>query len=820
MKENKKINPQAEPQHELILRPLENILHDSMMPYSEYVILDRALPRVEDGLKPVQRRILYSMLELGLTPDKPHRKSARIVGDCLGKYHPHGDTSVYDAMVRLAQPFNMRMPLVNGHGNFGSADGDGAAAMRYTEARLEPLAMELLRDLDKNTVNWSKNFDDTRDEPDTLPGRFPNLLVNGASGIAIGLATSIPPHNLGEVIDGTVALIDNPNTTLINLMKIIKGPDFPTGAFVTGGEELFAAYNTGRGKLIMRARYHIEGSDGEKKQIVITEVPYQVDKSAMLMKIRDLRESKKELFGCITDIIDESNREGMRAVIRLKKEANVEKVVQGLMKYTNMQTTFGVNMVAIAGGKPKQMGIIEILKYYIEYQRDVIVRRTKFDLDNAKRRMHILEGLLIAIKNIDEVVKIIKTSSSTTEAKKRLRARFELSEEQAQAILDMRLARLTSLEVTKLIDEINELKKLITKLTAILNSKKLQMETIKEELLGIKKQFKSERRTKVISSFEKMSMPVEEVKPDKKEGILCINYDGHIKLVPAKNYSMASTSAVDCTINELTSFAQKFTDGDTLYCFTNKGNCVKLTSDKIPDGKWREKGLPLNKIVAIDKDERVVTAFVCEKGKVIEGELYFYSARGMVKRGKGSDYDVSKTIYPAFGLKEGDSLIGVEKVQEGSTIFFGSACGMCLNCETDDIPVQGRTAGGVKGMNLADGDKVLYAFQVDGEGEVVVIGENGLAKRVLSIDIDTSARYRKGLKIVDLKQVGRVVLYSYVKDPYEIGVIDVNDQTWGFNTEDIDIVDNRTAKGKGLVKTKVFKIKLACVHHGTLADRR
>ncbi|MBQ2714440.1 MAG: DNA topoisomerase 4 subunit A [Clostridia bacterium] len=816
MKENKKLNQQNEPQHELILRPLENILHDSMMPYSEYVILDRALPRVEDGLKPVQRRILYSMLELGLTPDKPHRKSARIVGDCLGKYHPHGDTSVYDAMVRLAQPFNMRMPLVNGHGNFGSPDGDGAAAMRYTEARLEPLAMELLRDLDKNTVNWSKNFDDTRDEPDTLPGRFPNLLVNGASGIAIGLATSIPPHNLGEVIDGTVALIDNPNTTLINLMKIIKGPDFPTGAFVTGGEELFSAYNTGRGKLIMRAKYHVEGGDGEKKQIVITEVPYQVDKSAMLMKVRDLRESKKELFGCITDIVDESNREGMRAVIRLKKEADVEKVVQGLMKYTNMQTTFGVNMVAIAGGKPKQMGIIEILKYYIDYQRDVIVRRTKFDLDNAKKRMHILEGLLIAIKNIDEVVKIIKTSSSTTEAKKRLRARFELSEEQAQAILDMRLARLTSLEVNKLIDEINELKKLIAKLTAILGSKKLQMETVKDELLAIKKQFKSERRTKIISSFEKMAMPVEEEKPDKKEGILCVNCDGHVKLVPTKNYSMASTNAGDCTRNELTPIALKVQDGDNLYFFTNKGNCVKLALDKLPDGKWRDKGLPLGKIVSLEADERAVSVIVGEGGKKIEGELYFYSANGMVKRGKGEDYDVSKPVYQAFGLKDGDSLLGVEKVMENTTIFFGSATGMCLNCETTDIPLQGRTAGGVKGMNLSSGDKVLYAFQIDTEGEVVVVGENGTAKRVLSIDIDESARYRKGLKIADNKQIGRIVLYSFVKHPYEIGIIDQEDQTWGFNTEEIDIVDGRASKGKGLVKSKGFKIKLCCVHHGKL----
>ncbi len=817
MKESKKTKTQSAPQHELILRPLENILHDSMMPYSEYVILDRALPRVEDGLKPVQRRILYSMLELGLTPDKPHRKSARIVGDCLGKYHPHGDTSVYDAMVRLAQPFNMRMPLVNGHGNFGSPDGDGAAAMRYTEARLEPLAMELLRDLDKNTVDWSKNFDDTRDEPNTLPGRFPNLLVNGASGIAIGLATSIPPHNLGEVIDGTVALIDNPNTSLINLMKIIKGPDFPTGATVTGGEELFSAYNTGRGKLTMRAKYHVEGEKGEKQQIVITEVPYQVDKSQTSIKIRDQRDSKKELFGAITDIVDESSRDGIRLVIKLKKDANVKKILQGLFKYTNLQTTFGVNMVAIADGKPKQMGIIEILKYYIEYQRNVIVRRTKFDLDNAKKRVHILEGLLIAIKNIDEVVKIIKTSASTTEAKKRLRARFNLSEEQVQAIMDMRLARLTSLEVNKLIDEIAELKKLIAKLTAILGSKKLQMDTVKEELLAIKKQYKSDRRTKIINSLDKAEVTTEAVKPEKKEGVLCVNALGMMKLVPAKNYSMASKGVGDSTLNELTYFSTNFTEGDEVYAFSNKGNCFRLQANKLPDKKWREKGETLSKITGCDKDERVVTVFVVPEGKKPEGELYFYSANGMVKRGNFIDYEVGKPSFQAFGLKDGDQLIGVERVQEDSTIFFATEQGMCLNCETNDIPVQGRTAGGVKGMNLNDGDKVLSAFQIDGEGEIVVIANSAIAKRVISADLESSARYRKGVKIADLKQVGNIILYSYVKHPYEIGLVDVDEQVYGINTEDVEIVDNRTQKGKLIVK-KGTKLVSAHVHYSELKE--
>ncbi|MDR0856615.1 MAG: DNA gyrase subunit A, partial [Clostridiales bacterium] len=384
----------------IVTRTMEEVMHDSMMPYSEHVILDRALPRVEDGLKPVQRRILYSMHELGVAPDKPHRKSARIVGDCMGKYHPHGDSSIYDAMVRLAQPFSMRHTLVDGHGNFGSIDGDGAAAMRYTEARLDPLALELLRDIDKETVSWSLNFDDSSQEPDTLPGRFPNLLVNGAYGIAVGLATNIPPHNLAEVIDGTIALIDNPRLPLGGVMKYIKGPDFPTGGYCIG-TELLKAYETGRGKVTLRAKIHIEGEATDKRAIVIDELPFQVIKSNLLQSVLELREEKKGVLQGISEITDESDRQGMRAVIRIKKEADLDAILEMLFKSTNLSVTYGINMIAIAEGKPKQMGVVEILKYYIEYQQKIIVRRTKYDLAAAKERAHILEGLLTAVKNID-----------------------------------------------------------------------------------------------------------------------------------------------------------------------------------------------------------------------------------------------------------------------------------------------------------------------------------------------------------------------------------------------------------------------------------
>ena len=410
-----------QPTGTLFVTPLEEVLPKSMLPYAEFVIMDRALPRVEDGLKPVQRRILYTMYEMGLTPDKPHKKSARIVGDCMGKYHPHGDSSVYDAMVRMAQDFNMGMTLVNGHGNFGSVDGDSAAAMRYTEARLEPLALELLRDIEKDTVPFSLNFDDSLKEPDMLPGRFPNLLVNGASGIAVGLATNIPPHNLGEVIDGVVAYIDNPYIKLDEMMKHITGPDFPTGGFVIAGE-LHQAYKTGKGKIAIRAKLRVEETDTGKKIIIISELPYQVNKAALLRKIAELREEKKEEFGCITKVVDESDRSGMRAVIEVKGETDIKALMPLLYKYTDLEVTFGINMVAIAGGKPLQMGLLEIIRYYAEYQRQVILRRTKFDLEQAKERCHILEGLIIAVRNIDEVVAIIKKAESVADARSFSRA--------------------------------------------------------------------------------------------------------------------------------------------------------------------------------------------------------------------------------------------------------------------------------------------------------------------------------------------------------------------------------------------------------------
>ncbi|MBO7390839.1 MAG: DNA topoisomerase 4 subunit A, partial [Clostridia bacterium] len=502
-------------------KTVEQVMHESMMPYSEYVILDRALPRVEDGLKPVQRRILYSMYELGLSHDKPHKKCARIVGECLGKYHPHGDTSVYDALVRLAQSFNMSECLVDGHGNFGSVDGDGAAAMRYTEARLAPIAQEMLRDLEKDTVTYSLNFDDTLKEPDMLPGRFPNLLVNGASGIAVGLATNIPTHNLTEVIDGAVAMIDNPHIKLDDLMNIIKGPDFPTGGIIYRSDDLRQAYETGKGKVTITAKMHIE-REGDKKSIVITELPYQVNKAKLLLKINELRESKKDPYVQIADILDESDRQGLRATIKLKRDADPDRIVKLLMRHTDLQTNFGINMVVIADGKPRLMGLKEILRYYLDYQRTLIQRRTRYDLNAAKEREEILRGLLVAIQNIDEVIAIIKRAKNVTEAKDALRQRFTLSEKQANAIVEMKLRKLTNLETDEIIAEIEDLRAKIEYYNKILGNQKLQFQVVKEELLDIKKRYKRQRRTTIVDENGK-EMIVSELKPEEAESKPVVN---------------------------------------------------------------------------------------------------------------------------------------------------------------------------------------------------------------------------------------------------------------------------------------------------------
>lgn len=747
----------------ILFKPLEEVLHDSMIPYTEHVVLDRALPRVEDGLKPVQRRILYSMLELGLTPDKPYRKSARIVGDCMGKYHPHGDSSVYDAMVRMSQDFVLRAPLVDGHGNFGSVDGDSAAAMRYTEARMTPLAMELLRDLEKDTVRWGLNFDDTLREPDVLPGRFPNLLVNGTSGIAVGVATNIPPHNLGEVIDGVVAYIDNPNIKLEQMMKIIKGPDFPTGGELIFGDGLKQAYETGKGKITLRAKVCIE-QNGDKQSLVITELPYQVNKALLLQKIAELKEKNKDKLSCISEIRDESDRNGMRAVIRLKKEANAKKVLGLLFQSTNLQVSYAINMVAIAGGKPKLLSLMDIISYYTAFQRDVVVRRTKFDLNVAKDRAHIVEGLLIAIKNIDEVIRIIKTSANVAEAKQRLRTKFNLSDKQAQAILDMRLARLVNLEVSKLEEELKTLKARIKELQAILDSKKLQLEVVKKEITEIKHRFANPRRSQEIESGEIVLTKIDEME-DTKDYLLALSAGKTLKKVSMKNYSKSNkVLGENSTLFDIHTQVVPVKASDTVLIFTDRGNCLKTVVDKLPECKWREKGITLKNIdKTIDIMETPVAILKVEG----EGEIAFFTVGGMVKRSTEKEMIVAKSFYQAIKLADGDKLLNVEHEIKGKTFVMLSKNGYCVNFEKSEVPLQGRVSGGVKGINLEDKDSVVFAGQ-NMSDDFMVVSNNGYVKRLSSLQIPISGRYRKGVKYMAFSGTGKNVVYVGTSDKFVV----------------------------------------------------
>ena len=805
--ENKnELPPQPESQGEVFLTPLEEVLPNSMLPYAEYVILDRALPRVEDGLKPVQRRILYTMYDMGLTPDKPHKKSARIVGECMGKYHPHGDSSVYDAMVRMAQDFNMRMTLVNGHGNFGSVDGDPAAAMRYTEARLEPLALELLRDIEKDTVRFGLNFDDSLKEPETLPGRFPNLLVNGASGIAVGLATNIPPHNLGEVIDGVVAYINNPRIKLFEMMKYIKAPDFPTGGYIIANE-LLQAYETGRGKITLRAKVSVEEGDNDKKLIVISELPYQVNKAKLLTKIADLREEKKDILGGISEITDESDRNGMRAVIKVKKDADVDKILAALYKFTDLECSFGINMVAIADGKPQQMGLLDIIKHYVAYQREVVLRRTKFDLAQAKERCHILEGLIIAVRNIDEVIQIIKTSESVPAARQRLRDRFDLSERQAQAILDLRLARLTKLEIYKLEQELEELKKLIARLTAIVESKKLQMDVVAEELREIKKAYKSERKSSLV--FDIADIKVEkfdDVRPVEK-CVLVYTADDKIKVVQEKNFNMSDKNLGErSTLSDVLKLQLHTSTDKVVYSFTNMGNCYKIDFEDIEPGKLKDKGMKYSDLCP-DAQEGEKPVYFAEVGdKMPKGSLLFYSKLGYVKKSDWKEYNILKYAFQAVKVNDGDEIIGIEQddPEPTTTLFFVTAGGMCLNAYKNDIPTQGRISAGVRGINLGEGDYVVFAGQIDGEGEIIVATDGNTIKKVIASQIDPMARYRKGVRIVDLGK-GRKVAYSdYVTEPYKFAVQMDDGSLVQADTEENITIEDRNTKGKNI------KLKKGC----------
>ena len=726
--------------------PMEEVMHMSMIPYAEHVIMDRAIPRVEDGMKPVQRRILFTMNELGITPDTPYRKCARIVGDCLGKYHPHGDSSVYDALVRLAQDFSMRGTLVDGHGNFGSVDGDSAAAMRYTEARMTPLAMLMLKDIDKDTVPFRLNFDDTLKEPDMLPASFPNLLVNGAGGIAVGLATNIPPHNLRESINAVIAQIDNPDITVDELMQIIPAPDFPTGGILLNTPELRAAYETGRGKLLLRAKTHVEDGPAGRKLIVITEIPYQVNKSAMLEKILRLSEEKKAALGCIYDIRDESDRTGMRAVIELRKDADVDKVLAYLFKYSDMQVTFGVNMVAIADGKPRLLSLRRMIRYYIRHRKNVITARTQYELDKAKARAHILEGLMIAVDNLDEVIQLIRKSENPKAAKAGLMERFGLTEIQAQAILDMRLQRLTGLEILALRKEYAELLKTIAELEAILNDEKKLMNVIKKELRAVADQFGDDRRTTIEEVHNVVEALVKEEKVA-EEALVNFSREGYLRRSWPKAKKAAQPEDGQPDDPPVYSFE---TDTDhTLFFFTNIGNCYQLNVGALPEmNKPKDRGSLLSGVLAGLENGEEPVYLMCATSEELNSlpDLLFVTSRGQLKRSAASEYAVKRSKFGALNLREGDSLHAVLSLDVSSDVLMISETGMCIRFHADQVPAMGRVSGGVKGMTLDPSDRILWVGQPAAADQLLLFTERGFGKRVPYTDYEPQARGGKGVK--------------------------------------------------------------------------
>ena len=786
----------------ILVTSMEDVMHNSMIPYAEHVILERALPRVEDGLKPVQRRILYTMLELGTTPDKPHRKCARIVGDCLGKYHPHGDSSVYDALVRMAQDFSMRGPLVDGHGNFGSIDGDGAAAMRYTEARLAPLAMLMLRDIEKDTVPFRLNFDDTLKEPDMLPARFPNLLVNGASGIAVGLATNIPPHNLGEAVRAAIAMIDNPDITTDELMTLLPGPDFPTGGVLVKNDEIRQGYLTGRGKLQLRARVHVEEGSAGRKLLVITEIPYGVNKAAMLEKIQKLSDEKKAALSGLYDIRDESDREGLRAVIELKRDTDPDKVLAYLYKYSDLQVTFGVNMVAIADGKPVQMGLKAMLGYFIAHQKDVVTRRTTYDLKQAEARAHILEGLMVAVDNLDEVIRLIRASKTPKDARAALMAAFSLDEIQAQAILDMRLQRLTNLEILALRKEFEELQKLIRRYQGILGSEKKLMAVIAGELREVEEQFADPRRTS-IEEVAEVALDRADTGKAPDEAVVAFTGAGQLKRMNPAIFRKNPLPSPAEDPREAARFCFATRTDETLLIFTNLGNCYPVGVGSLTECRPKDRGQLLAGLLPkLDEGEEPVWMDCGPMAQLAsKPDLLLVTRLGMAKRTAAADFDVRSRKFAVMNLKGEDRLAFVLPLPERDDILLISRLGMGIRFAMDTVPLQGRTSAGVKAMQLAAGDELALAAQIRKGDELVLISDRGNGKRVPAMAFERQMRNGKGIRAFPFSKTGAngsrlaAALMASDTQPASLVIRQVQSPP---TTVDLTSVALQSAAGKGM----------------------
>lgn len=731
--------------HRIYPLNIEEEMQKSFISYAMAVIIDRALPDVRDGLKPVHRRILYSMDEQGFTADKPFHKSARIVGDVLGKYHPHGDSSVYDAMVRLAQDFNTRYMLVEGQGNFGSVDGDSAAAMRYTEARLSRISEEMLADINKNTVDFGPNFDETLMQPKVLPCRFPNLLVNGSGGIAVGMATNIPPHNLGEVIDAYAAMIDNRDISVEELMAYIPGPDFPTGATIMGTAGIRQAYRTGRGRIVVRAKAEIEEMHGGKSRIVVTEIPYQVNKARLVEKIAELVHDKR--VEGISDLRDESDRNGMRIVIELKKDVNANVVLNQLYKHTQMQDTFGVIMLALVDGEPKVLNLREMLAHYLSFQEEVVTRRTQYDLDRAKERLHILEGLIIALDNIDEVVEIIKKSPSTPVAKERLCERFGLSEKQSQAILDMRLARLTGLERDKILDEHAELVKTVAHYEAILADEGLLLGIIKEEILEVRRKYADPRRTEITLATDDIDLDdiIQE-----EEMAVTLTHLGYCKRIALDTYraqNRGGKGVVGQTTREEDFVEHLFatsTHSNILF-FTNTGRAFQLKCYNIPEAGRTAKGTAIVNLLQLQGGEKITAMFPLTAGE--KGEYLVFATRGgVIKKTPVEEFEnIRKGGLIALGLREGDELIGVMFSSGDDEFLVGTRHGKCIRFHEEDVRPMGRTATGVRSILLDEGDEVVDVNRILPGATVLSITERGMGKRTPEAQYRVQSRGGKGV---------------------------------------------------------------------------
>jgi DNA gyrase subunit A len=743
----------------------------SYIDYAMSVIVSRALPDVRDGLKPVHRRILYTMNLAGYTPDKPYKKCAATVGDVLGKYHPHGDASVYDALVRMAQDFSLRYPLIDGHGNFGSVDGDPAAAYRYTEARMSKIALELLKDIEKETVDFMPNFDESLKEPTVLPSRIPTILVNGSNGIAVGMATNIPPHNLSEVIDGVIAYIESPEITIDELMNYIKGPDFPTAGVILGRSGIREAYRTGRGKIYVRAKTHIEGEEGQKQKIIVTELPYQVNKARLIEKIAELVRDKR--IDGITGLRDESDREGMRIVIELRRDANANVVLNMLFKNTQMQDTFGAIMLALVNNQPKVLNLKEIIANYVEFQEDVIRRRTKFDLEKALARAHILEGLLIALDNIDDIIKTIRESYD--DAKERLMERFNLSDKQAQAILDMRLARLQGLEKEKLENEYKELEERIAYFRDVLQNEFMVLDIIKNELKEIKDKFGDERRTEISNVVD--DIDIEDL-IEEEENVITLTHFGYVKRMPSDTYRIQKKGGRGITglqtrEEDYVEHIISSSTHNTLLFFTNMGRMYRLKAYQLPEAGRQAKGTPIINLLPVENGERI-TALISIKAFEEDKYIVMVTKNGIVKRTDLCEYDSVRknSSLLAITLDEGDELISVKLTDGKNDIIVGTHNGMAIRFNEDDVRKMGRVTRGVKAISLREGD-IVEGAAVSEEGEdLLVVTENGYGKKTNITEYRSQTRGGIGLKNYNISEkTGSVIAMHAVTDNDDIMLI-------------------------------------------------